>query len=87
MDKRKKRKLTKNEQKLKIIDSIPVKDRWWNVWKCEPSHTVASIVSQQPQNGGETEVIWEQRKFEQMLTRWILQHENEKILNPIIFSK
>lgn len=87
INKRKKRKLTKNEQKLKIIDSIPLKDRWWYIWKCDPSHTVASIVAQQPQYGGETEVVWEQKKFEILFRKWIEKNKDEKILNPFIFSK
>jgi len=85
--KRKKRKPTKAELKMKLVDSIPAKDRWWSVWGCEPSQTVASLVSQQPQYGGETEEIWNQKNFERNFQNWVAQNKDSKILNYSLFTK
>jgi hypothetical protein len=84
--KRKKRKPTKAEIKMKLVDSIPIKDRWWSVWGYEPSHTVASIVSQQPQFGGDTEVIWNQKNFENNFLHWIEHNKDKKFLNYSLFT-
>lgn len=45
---KKKRKPTKLEIKNKLTEAIPIKERWWTVWGCDPSHTVASVVAEQP---------------------------------------
>ncbi len=84
--KRKKRKPTKAEMKLKIVESIPIRDRWWSVWGCESSHTVASIVSQQPMHGGETEEIWNQKNFENNFLNWIQENKDKKYLSYSLFT-
>ena len=44
---KKKRKLKKSELKTKAVEAIPLKERWWSVWGCDASHTVASVVAEQ----------------------------------------
>jgi hypothetical protein len=86
IDKRKKRKPTKVELKIKFAESIPVRERWWTVWSCEPSHTVASIVSELP-TGGVTEEIWDMAKFERQIKTWMVTNKDKKYLSPNLFTK
>lgn len=84
--KRKKRKPNKSEIRTKLVDSIPMKQRWWTVWECEPSHTVASIASELP-SGGSTEEIWNARKFESNIKKWMSENRDMKHLAAGVFSK
>ena len=85
IDKKKRKKPTKSELRLKQVEAIPVRDRWWTVWTCEPSHTVASIVSETPA-GGVTEEVWNAAKFERNMKKWMVDNKDAKFLSPIIFS-
>lgn len=86
-EKRKKKKPTKIELKIKAVEAIPVKDRWWSVWACEPSHTVASIVSEPPSQGNTTEEIWDMRRFEYNVREWMKANRDAKFLNSGIFTR
>ena len=84
---KKKKKPTKLELKAKAVEGIPIRDRWWSVWACEPSNTVASIVSEFPGHGGYTEEVWSRINFEKEIKRWMAVNKDEKFLNPYIFSR
>ena len=84
--KKRKKKPNKSEVRAKIIDSIPVKERWWSVWECEPSHTVASMVSEIP-SGGSTEEIWNARRFEANVRKWMRDNREMKHLSVGVFNK
>ena len=86
VEKRKRKKPSKSELKMRFVESVPVKDRWWSVWACEPSHTVASIVSETPQ-GSQTEEIWNMSRFKQNVRIWMEKNKNEKYLSLNVFSK
>ena len=85
IEKKKRRKPTKMEQQLKIIDSVPQGMRWWRPWLFEPSHTVAAIASELPA-ASETECIWDARTFEIRLRAWMVKHKDEKAMSVQIFS-
>ena len=84
--KKRKKKPTKLEARVKMIESIPAKERWWSVWECEASHTVASIASELPQ-GSATEEIWNRRRFESNMRRWMHLNKDAKHMAVAIFSR
>jgi hypothetical protein len=85
-EKRKKRKPTKLEQRIKLVEAVPAKDRWWSAWGFEPSHTVASFVSETP-SGGVTEEIWNYRIFERKIRRWMVETKDNQAMQPGLFLK
>lgn len=83
----KKRKLSRVEMKYKLMESVKEKDRWWNIWNCEPSGTIASVVGSPLREGEATELIWDQKGFENLFKLWIEEHRGRPSLNPELFTR
>jgi hypothetical protein len=86
VEKRKKRKPTKLEQRIKLVEAVPVKDRWWTTWSFQPSHTVASMVSETP-GGSITEEIWDARRFEANIRRWMAECKEQRCMAHPLFQR
>jgi hypothetical protein len=84
-EKRKKRKPSKLEMQIKLVECVPVGSRWWSPWLFEASHTVARIASDPP-TGGVTEEVWNARKFEKRIRSWMKSKADEKAMLAQIFS-
>ena len=85
-EKRKRKKPTKFEQQVKLVEQVPLAERWWRPWLFEPSHTVAAMVSELPP-GGVTEEIWDARLCERLIRSWMSLHKNDKAMSSDVFSK
>lgn len=85
--KNKRRKLSRAEVKMKLVEAVPVRDRWWTVWNSEPSGTIASMVGSPLTVGETTELVWSQKGFESLFREWIETHRGKPSLCLELFTR
>ena len=83
--KRKSRKLTKKQSRIRFLQRIPPNRRWWSLWQSNSSETVSAVVSEPP-CGSSTELLWSRGHFEKNIIRWMTEFRDSELVSPDIFG-
>ena len=84
ISKRKSRKLSKKESRIRCLQRIPALRRWWYLWQSSSSETVSTVVSEPP-CGNCTELIWSRGHFQKNIIRWMTEIRDSELVSPNIF--